>query len=144
MTEKYYVSDGNGGKEVPIPFREDPFKSILAKPEARKKEEKPKEEPVVGDATIAQSKAAFAGKEESVVTEEPKELVYGHCNNCRLELTEEKVVKQEIDWIRNEDGTLSRTANRFSVFCKQCMKFVCVIDKMAAEMLQNMIRKGIK
>lgn len=142
MSEKYYVSNGDGAKEVEIIKKEDPFKSILAKAEAKKIEEKPKDDLVAGDETIPYSKAAFAGKEEGV--ELPKDLVYGHCNNCRVELTEDKVVKNAIDWLRNEDGSLSKKANRFSVFCKQCMKFITVIDQDAAQMLQNMIRKGIK
>ena len=144
MSEKYYVSDGNGGKEVEIPVKIDPFKAILAKPEAKKREEKPKDEVVAGDETVAQSKAAFEGKEEAVVPEPEKEVVYGHCNNCRLELTEDKVIKNAIDYQRNEDGSLSKAASRFSVFCKQCMKFVTVIDFDAAKMLQDMIRKGVK
>ena len=144
MSESYFVSDGNGGKEVKIQAHEDPFKAILAKPEGRRTEEKPKDEPTAGDETIAQSKAAFAGKEESVATEPEKELIYGHCNNCRLELTEKKVVKNAIDYQRNHDGSLSKAASRFSVFCKNCMKFVCVIDRDANKLLEEMIRKGIK
>ena len=145
MAEKYYVSDGNGGKEVEIPTKVDPFKSILAPSQANKSEEKvPDPTPTAGDDIVEESKAAFAGKEEAIVPEEPKEIIYGHCNNCRLELTEEKVVKQPIEYIKNEDGSFGKTATRFSVFCKQCMKFVTLIDADAAKMLQNMIKKGIR
>lgn len=140
---EYYVSDGNGGKAVPIPVKQDPFKDILKKPEARKVEEKPKDEVVAGDATIEQSKAVFNAKEEAVA-EDPKKVVYGHCNNCRLELTEDKIVKTPIDYVRAEDGTLTKAASRFSIFCKNCMKFVTIIDKDAAKMLQDMIRKNAR
>jgi hypothetical protein len=135
--DKYVVSDATQ-QEKDVPKRDNPLGSLVEAPKAEKTEEKAPEQPLT-----AGDKAAFKGQEEAVI-EPPKNVVYGHCNNCRLELTEERVVKTPIDWTRNEDGTISRTANRFSVFCKQCMKFVCVIDKMAAEMLQNMIRKNIK
>lgn len=139
--EKYYVSDASGGKEVPIPVRQDPFESILKKPEALKNEEKVLNESLAtGDAIVQESQSAFAGKEEAVV-EQPKEIIYGHCNNCRLELTEDRVVKTPIDYARNEDGSMSKTATRFSVFCKNCMKFVTLIDRDAAKMLQDMIKK---
>jgi hypothetical protein len=141
---EYYVSDGNGGKAVPIPVKQDPFKDILKKADAPRTEEKPKDEPTPGDATVAESKAVFAGKEESVAVEPEKEVTYGHCNNCRLELTEEKVVKNAIDYLRNEDGSLSKAASRFSVFCKQCMKFITVIDQDAQKLLNEMIRKGVR
>lgn len=147
MTEKYYVSDAEGGKEVPVPVRQDPFKDILATPEAQNKPEKAESQPqqplTAGDAVTKEYKDSFAGKEEGVV-EPPKEVVYGHCNNCRLELTEEKVTKQPIDYLKAEDGTMTRYASRFSVFCKGCMKFITVIDKDAQKMLQDMIRKGAK
>jgi|SRR5579864_50708 len=145
MSEKYYVSDGNGGKEVSIPVREDPFKAILAKPEAPKSEEKaPEPVQVAGDDLAQESKAAFSGKEEGMVPEQPKEVVYGHCNNCRLELTEDKVVKTPIDYIRAEDGTLTKAASRFSIFCKNCMKFVTIIDRDAQKLLNDMIRKNVR
>jgi hypothetical protein len=140
MADNYYVSDGNGGKEIPIPVKIDPFKDILKKAETPRSPEKPKDEPVAGDATVGKYEASFAGKEESVV-ETPKEVVYGHCNNCRLELTEDKVVKNAIDYQRNHDGSLSKAASRFSVFCKNCMKFITLIDNDAAKMLQDMIKK---
>jgi hypothetical protein len=143
MNESYVINDGGTGKEVPVPKRVNPLDSIVAAPTAPRTEEKPKTEPVAGDDTVAEYKGSFAGKEESLV-EPKKEVVYGHCNNCRLELTEKKVVKQPIEWLKNEDGTMSKVANRFSVFCKSCMKFVTLIDKDAADMLQNMIKKGIK
>ena len=76
--------------------------------------------------------------------EPAKELIYGHCNNCRLELTEAKVVKTPISYLTNEDGSMSKTASRFSVFCKNCMKFITLIDQDAAKMLQEMIHKNLK
>jgi len=142
--DKYYVSDGNGGKEIPIIKKEDPYKAILAKAEAPTSREKVHDEVVAGDATTKEYKTSFAGKEESVVTEPEKELVYGHCNNCRVELTEDKVTKNAIDYQRNEDGSLSKIASRFSVFCKNCMKFITIIDRDAVKMLQDMIKKGVR
>ena len=99
---------------------------------------------MAGDETTKAYKAAFEGKEEGIIPEQSKDLVYGHCNNCRLELTEDRVVKTPIDYLKAEDGTMTRFASRFSVFCKQCMKFVTVIDRDAQKMLENMIRKGVK
>lgn len=144
MGESYVINDGGSGKEVPVPHREDPFKAILKAPAAPRIEEKVEDEVVAGDEVVGQYKASFAGKEESVEIEPEKEVIYGHCNNCRLELTEERVVKQPIEWLKNEDGSMSKVANRFSVFCKSCMKFVTLIDREAQKMLQNMIRKGVK
>ena len=142
--EKYYVSDANGGKEIDIPVRKDPFESILKKAEAPKGPEKVKEVPVAGDDTVEAYEASFEGKEEALAADPKKELVYGHCNNCRLELTEDKVVKNAIDYLRNEDGSLSKAASRFSVFCKNCMKFITVIDRDAQKLLNEMIRKGVR
>jgi hypothetical protein len=142
VMDKYFVSDANGGKEIPIPKRQDPFEAILKKAEAdSSKEVILSETQAAGDALVHETKNAFAGKEEAIVPEESKEVIYGHCNNCRLELTEDKVVKQPIEWNRNEDGSLSKIATRFSVFCKSCMKFICLLDKQAAQMLDEMIHK---
>jgi nitrous oxide reductase len=145
--EKYYVSDAAGGKEVEIPVRQDPFESILAKPEAQKAEEVVVNDTLAaGDDLALKSKDAFAGKEEALVVEpeEKKEITYGHCNNCRLELTETRVVKQPIEFERAEDGSYTKTATRFSVFCKQCMKFITLIDQEAVKMLDEMIHKNVK
>ena len=143
IMENYYVSDGTGGKEIPIIKKEDPFKAILSDAKAPRTEEKAEDEVVAGDELPKSYKAAFSGKEESVV-EIPKDVVYGHCNNCRIELTEDKVTKNAIDWIRAEDGTLTKAATRFSIFCKNCMKFICILDRDAQKMLNDMVRKGTK
>lgn len=144
MGDSYVIDNGGEGKEMPVPKREDAFKAILGASKAPRIEEKVKDEVVAGDATTTAYKASFAGKEESVVPETEKDIIYGHCNNCRLELTEDKVVKQPIEYVKTEDGSLSKTATRFSVFCKSCMKFITLIDQAAAEMLQSMIKKGIR
>jgi hypothetical protein len=143
MADSYVIDNGGEGKEVPVPKRVDAFKDILRAPAAPRNEEKTKSESVAGDAVVNEYKASFAGKEESVI-EQPKEIIYGHCNNCRVELTEEKVVKTPIDYLRGEDGTLTKAASRFSVFCKNCMKFITIIDRDAAKMLQDMIRKNAR
>jgi hypothetical protein len=143
MSDSYIIDNGGSGKEVPIVKRANQLDAILAKADAPRVVEKPKDEVVAGDETTKAYKSSFGGKEESVI-EEPKNLVYGHCNNCRLELTEEKVVKNAIDWLRGEDGTLTKAATRFSIFCKNCMKFICVLDNDAQKMLNDMIRKGTR
>jgi len=141
MVDSYIINNGGEGKEVPIVKKVDPFESILSRPEAKKNEEKPKEAILAaGDTLSHEFKDSFAGKIEEVI-EPKKDVIYGHCNNCRLELTEDRVVKQPIEYLKNEDGSFSKTATRFSVFCKNCMKFITLIDKDAAKMLQEMIRK---
>ena len=62
MNDTYFVSDGAGGREVPIIKKQDPFEAILKKPEAPTVTEKPKVDLVAGDEIVPQSKAAFAGK----------------------------------------------------------------------------------
>ena len=141
--EKYYVSDGNGAKEVNIPQREDAFKSILGASNSPKNEENTQPNLVAGDAVVEASNAVFEGKEESVIVEPPaKETFY--CSNCRKHYSDEEVRKEAIDYQRNEDGTLSKSASRFSVFCKVCAKFFRVIDNDAAKMLKDMVRKNVR
>lgn len=137
MADKYVVSDATQ-QEREVPKRDNPLDSIVEVPKAQKTEEKAPEPTLT-----AGDKAAFKGQEEAVI-EPPKEVIYGHCNNCRLELTEDRVVKTPIDFLKAEDGTMTRFASRFSVFCKQCMKFVTLIDKDAAKLLQEMIRKNVR
>jgi hypothetical protein len=145
MVDSYIINNGGEGKEVPIPKRQDAFKSILAKADAPTIEEKGEDDPLTaGDSVAKEYKDSFAGKEEGVVVEKSKEIVYGHCNNCRTEMTEERVVKTPIDYLRNEDGSLSKAASRFSIFCKQCMKFITILDRDAQKLLQEMIRKNIR
>jgi L-cysteine desulfidase len=143
MGDKYVTSNATN-KETEIVHRENPLDAIVKATKPEKRPNPPEGDLVAGDDTIAASNAVFEGKEESVAIDQQKEITYGHCNNCRIELTEDKVNKQEIDWIRNEDGTLSKSASRFSVFCKSCMKFITIIDHNAAKMLQDMIRKNVK
>jgi L-cysteine desulfidase len=143
IMEKYFVSDASGGKEVEIPIRKDPFEAILKKAEAdSSKEVIVNESQAAGDALVRETKNSFVGKEEEVVVDKSKDLTYGHCNNCRLELTEDKVVKQPIEYQRAEDGSFTKIATRFSVFCKNCMKFITLIDQQAVQMLQDMIHKN--
>ena len=141
MADSYVIDNGGEGKEVPVPKRVNPIDALVAKADALRGTEKPKDEVVAGDETTKAYKASFAGKEEGVVPELEKDLIYGHCNNCRLELTEEKVTKQPTEYVKNEDGSFGKTATRFSIFCKNCMKFITLVDQDAAKMLQDMIKK---
>ena len=147
MADKYFVSDGHGAKEVEIPAKQDPFKSILAKDEGHKTSEKAAESTesplAAGDALKQEYTDSFGVKEESVVVE-PKSKEEFNCRNCQRRYSEDEVRKEPIDWIRNEDGTLSKSASRFSVFCKVCGYFFRVLDNNAAKMLQDMIRKNVK
>ena len=148
MVDSYIINNGGEGEEIPITKRDNPMDTILEASKAPKTAEKVPDQPqsplAVGDALTKEYKDSFAGKEESIVVENPKEIVYGHCNNCRLELTEERVIKNAIDWTRTEDGTLNKYASRFSVFCKNCMKFICIIDKVAQKMLDEMIKRNVR
>jgi hypothetical protein len=143
MNESFVINNGGEGKEVPVPKRVNPLDSIVAAPTAPRTEEKPKTEPVAGDDTVREYKDSFAGKEEAVVVEPVQEEQF-YCKNCRRHFYGKDVRKEPIDYARAEDGTLSRCASRFSVFCKVCALFLRVIDQDAQKMLNEMIRKGIK
>jgi hypothetical protein len=143
MNESYVINDGGTGKEVPVPKREDAYKSILGSPAAPTVNEKPKVEPVAGDATVAEYKGSFAGKEEAVVVTPVQEEQF-YCKNCRRHFDGKDVRKEPIDYLRNHDGSLSKAASRFSVFCKVCALFLRVIDNDAQKMLSEMIKKGIR
>jgi ribosomal protein L44E len=64
-----------------------------------------------------------------------------YCSNCRKELNVEQVNKRPLDFIRNEDGSLSPQPARFSVFCKQCEQFLRIIDPQVAAELQKIVDK---
>jgi hypothetical protein len=121
MQDNYLVSDGAGAKEVPILKREVPPEPIVEAQDAPKIDQ---------PAT------------ESVVTPPPEETFY--CSNCRLHLKDEQIVKQPIDYQRNEDGSLSKAASRFSVFCKNCYKFLRILDRDAQKLLNEMVRKSVR
>lgn len=60
------------------------------------------------------------------------------CATCHEVRSEKEVTKLALDFIKNEDGTLSPGTLRFSVFCSTCQKFLGVIDPDATAQLDKM------
>jgi len=142
MVDKYLVSD-DGGKEVPVIRKESAVDSTPRPQNAPNTGEKAPTQPQAGDAAAANPTANFAGQEEAVVVEPVQKETF-YCGNCRRHYSDEEVRKEAIDYARSEDGSLTKCASRFSVFCKVCARFLRIIDKDAAKMLNEMIRKNIK
>lgn len=141
MSDKYVTSNATN-KETEIVHRENPIDSIVKASKAENKADQLKDDLVAGDEAVTSSNAVFEGKEEGVVVTPPKETFY--CSNCRKHYNDEEVRKEAIDYVRAEDGSLTKSASRFSVFCNVCAKFFRVIDNNAQRMLNDMIRKNVK
>jgi hypothetical protein len=63
------------------------------------------------------------------------------CATCREVKKDEQLMKQPIEYKHNQDGSVSFTGARFSIFCGTCQKFLGIYDPVAQHELSEMLRK---
>lgn len=59
------------------------------------------------------------------------------CSTCRVIKTDEELMKQPLDYKKNDDGSV--TPVRYSIFCATCQMFLCIYDPLASKELKDII-----
>ena len=80
--------------------------------------------------------------QEAVLAETPIEEKSYRCVNCKVQIPDSKAKKEPTNYVREEDGTISKEFTRFSVFCPTCQAFLCLVADEDARLLNNMLYKN--
>lgn len=64
-----------------------------------------------------------------------------YCSTCRDYVLEDYADKRSMGFNRTEDGTILTTANRFSIFCNNCQKFLGIFDPETDAKIKDAIDK---
>lgn len=64
-----------------------------------------------------------------------------YCGTCRTYILEDHADRRPMGFLKTEDGSLTTKANRFSIFCPDCQRFLGIFDPETDAKIKDSIDK---
>lgn len=64
-----------------------------------------------------------------------------YCGTCRIYILEDHADRRPMGFLKTEDGSLTTKANRFSIFCPDCQRFLGIFDPETDAKIKDSIDK---
>lgn len=75
-------------------------------------------------------------------SKKPVEVILDHiyCPTCKERKLDSQLLKQPLDYRKQEDGSAKTDATRYTVFCAKCQTMLTIIDPEAAAALDKILK----